>query len=236
METQTKLQPMTYMNWQQYARIKCHQRHFYWLVSRSQHQSHCEMVNPRFLILLEFRFLYNHQHHLVTAQCSLLAAFHVCQNYNRPVAPASSSSMDADWSGHISTHSKRFRFSCFHVFMFLTSDCRWITYFFFTLWWYTWHNIHSLFGCILNPVKKKKTHTHIHTITIQAILMSFGLWFWLYKSRLGSLCRWLGSGTLFLNISFLLFHLAPSGWWSQHINISGTDINLENSGTAEAVI
>lgn len=54
METQTKLQPKTYMNWHQYARIKCHQCHFYWLVSRLQEQSHYEMVNPRFLILLEF--------------------------------------------------------------------------------------------------------------------------------------------------------------------------------------
>lgn len=45
---------MTYMNWHQYARRRCHQRHFYWLVSRSRQQSHYEMVNPRFLILLEF--------------------------------------------------------------------------------------------------------------------------------------------------------------------------------------
>lgn len=167
------------MNWRprKYARIRCHQRHFYWLVSRSQQQSHSEMVNPRFLILLEFcrslstainlshgatlfpsktwlnKCLLTNQislqpaEPLGTVQCLLLAAFHVCQNYTRPIASAS---MDADWAGHSLTQLTQ-NDSDFHVFkssdlkpqQSKTADEQHI--FFFTLWWYTWHILHSLF-------------------------------------------------------------------------------------------
>lgn len=60
-----------YMNRHQYAKIKCHQRHFYWLVSRSRQQSHNEMVNPRFLIEF-YRNRYQRPSTCITAQaCSV---------------------------------------------------------------------------------------------------------------------------------------------------------------------